>query len=57
MPVLIDPLKGRPAPPRGERMTPTGDVFFNPKNGKVETDDAGRKRVVGATYPEVRKGR
>jgi len=55
--ILIDPLAGREAPPRGQRMSATGDVFWNPANGKVSRDERGVLRVVAAAYPSVRKAR
>lgn len=59
MPILIDPTKKQPAQSkRGERMSPTGDVFWNPKNGKAERGADNRLRSKGERpEPEPRKGR
>lgn len=52
MPILIDPLKGRPAPKRGERMSATGDVYWNPANGTAERGLDNRLRSTSPDRPE-----
>lgn len=53
MPTLIDPSKKQPVQAkRGERMSPTGDVFWNPNNGQAERGADNRLRSTSPLRPD-----